>query len=179
MDAVLRTQSTLQIVRTARTSAIDRIALQISRNFCQYFGADTEIVDRSDNHVPNYSNTVRVAIGLDVPDSPSHHFPIRIIRPGVIIVRGSDGLSRTYTSTRGLGAIFLQPLKNEQVELVVWGADEDGLDLAARLVPMLTGVGQADFVVADKSMLQGGAGEVLAMGYFDHQWNTTGDSYPM
>jgi len=52
------------------------------------------------------------------------------------------------------------------LELDVWGSDARGLEIAARLVPMLTGVGQPDFVIADKTMLEQGAGGVLAMGFF-------------
>lgn len=178
MDAILSTQSTLQILRSSRALAVDKIALQISRNICQYFGADTEIVDRSTSYTPQHSNAIRVAIGQDLPDSLIPNFPVRVDdhTPSMITVRGADGLMR-YRSDSGIGAIFLRPLKEDQVELVVWGADEEGLRIAARLVPMLTGVGQPDFVVADRKMLWGGAGEVLAMGYFDHLWNLTGESY--
>lgn len=82
-----------------------------------------------------------------------------------------------YLSSAGLGAIFLRPLPVGAVELVVWGYDADGLDVVSRLVPMLPGVGQPDFVVADRRMLQEGAGGVLAMGFFDHLWNITENSY--
>lgn len=176
MDAVLRTSDGLHIVRSSRSPAVAKIALQISRNFHQYFGADTEIIDSPTSYTPAYSNVVRVATGIDLSDSFIHHFPIEVISHNVITVRGDDGLTTKYNSP-GLGAIFLRPLKYEQVELVVWGADEEGLEIAARLVPMLTGVGQPDFVVADRRMLWGGAGEVLAMGHFDHLWNVTRGSF--
>jgi len=123
---------------------------------------------------------IRVATGPDLSSSYLYEFPLTITHPGVVALRGADGRTRVYDSKAGLGAIFLRPLSrngNDQVELVVWGADEDGLETAARLVPMLTGVGQPDFVVADSKMLWGGAGEVLAMGYFDHRWNVTSESY--
>lgn len=177
MDAVLRTSNGFSIARSSRSAVIDRIALQISRNLCQYFGADTEVVDKSATYTPQYSNMIRIAIGRDLPASSAHDYPIRIVGPGEIVILGTDGLTRVYDSNAGLGAILLRPLGDDQVELLVWGSDEEGLDIAARLVPMLTGVGQPDFIVADKKMLWGGAGEVLAMGYFDHLWNVTSESY--
>lgn len=177
MDAFLRTENGIQVVRTSRSSAIDKVALQIARNLCQYFGADVDVLDKSSSYSPEYSNTVRVALGHDVPDSYFNDFPLRIIHPGVITLRGGDGRTKLYESENGLGAIVIRPLGVNKVELLVWGADEEGLEIAARLVPMLTGVGQPDFVIADRQMLWGGAGNVLAMGFLDHMWNVTADSY--
>lgn len=177
MDAVLRTSNGFEVARSSRSVIIDKIALQISRNLCQYFGADTEVVDKPVTYTPQYSNLIRIAVGRDLPASSALDFPVRNGGPGGIAILGADGLTRVYDYQAGLGAILLRPLGEDQVELLVWGADEEGLDIAARLVPMLTGVGQPDFVVADRKMLWGGAGEVLAMGYFDHLWNVTSESY--
>ncbi|KAL1306419.1 hypothetical protein AAFC00_005122 [Neodothiora populina] len=177
MDALLRTKSGLEIVRTSRSAAIDKVALQISRNLHQYFGSDTDLVDKSGSHQSDYGNAVRVALGKDVPATFVKDFPINVIHPGIVSLRDASGNNKLYSSEKGLAAIYLRPLKDEQVELMVWGADDEGLEIAARLVPMLTGVGQPDFVIADSKMLWGGAGAVLAMGYFDHLWNVTADSF--
>lgn len=173
----MRTTNSIHIIRSSRAPVVDRISLQISRNLYQYFGADSEIIDRPTSYTPRYSNIIRVATGSDLSESFIYRFPINVVRSDQITVRGADGLSRSYESSEGLGAIFLRPLKGDQVELVVWGADEQGLETAARLVPMLAGVGQPDFVIADRKMLWGGAGEVLAMGRFNHRWDVTGDSF--
>lgn len=177
MDAFLRTENGIQVVRTSRGGAVDKVALQIARNLCQYFGADVDVLDKTSSYSPEYSNTVRVALGDSVPDSYLKDFPLRVIHPGVVTLRGSDGLTKLYDSENGLCAIVVRPLRDDKVELLVWGADEEGLEIAARLVPMLTGVGQPDFVIADRRMLWGGAGNVLAMGFLDHMWNVTADSY--
>lgn len=127
--------------------------------------------------MPEYSNTILLAIGDDVPSSFMEDFPIEVKKQGVVALRNAAGQTKYYQSDAGLGVIMLRPLKGEQVELLIWGADEEGLAIAARLMPMLTGVGQPDFVIADRRMLWGGAGNVLGMGYFDHLWNVTRESY--
>lgn len=76
-----------------------------------------------------------------------------------------------------MGAIFLRPLLNERLELVVWGFDQQGLRQAARLVPMLTGVGQPEFVVVSQRCAWEGAAGVLAMGSFDNFWNVSEASF--
>lgn len=171
MDAFLRTSGTIQIIR--QSSTVQRIALQISRNLCQYFAADTNIVDHSSSE---FGNSVRVAVGGQLSPSVEGISALEAHSTGVV-VRTGKGDHKIYPSGNGLGAIFLRPLDYDAVELVVWGSDEEGLEIAARLVPMLTGVGQPDFVIADRKMLWGGAAEVLAMGFFDHEWNVSGMSY--
>lgn len=71
---------------------------------------------------------------------------------------------------RGLGAILLRPLPMERLELDIWGFDSFGLRLAARLLPMLTGVGQPEFIVVSERCAWEGTGGVLAMGSFDRHW---------
>ncbi|KAI5193509.1 hypothetical protein E4T38_09937 [Aureobasidium subglaciale] len=174
MDALFRTQNTLQIVSHSQQAR--RVALQMSRNLCQYLGADTEVLDSGNEPSRQYSNIIRVLISSDPPASHLGQFALQVDASSGISIRTTDGHMR-YPSSAGLGAIFLRPLPEGAVELVVWGHDAVGLDVASRLVPMLPGVGQPDFVVADKKMLQMGAGGVLAMGSFDHLWNVTGNSY--
>ena len=77
----------------------------------------------------------------------------------------------------GLGAVFLRPLGNERLELVVWGADGSGLRQAARLVPTLTGVGQADFIILSKRAAWQGHAGAIAMGFFDFEWQISEGSY--
>ncbi|KAH0019016.1 alpha/beta-hydrolase, partial [Aureobasidium melanogenum] len=174
MDAIFRTQNTLQIISHCQKAR--HTAVQISRNFCQYLGADTEILESGMGPPRQYSNIVRVVLSNNPPASLLRNFAFQVDSSHGISIRTTVG-QMTYPSSVGLGAIFLRPLPAGAVELVVWGYDADGLDVASRLVPMLPGVGQPDFVVADKRMLQEGAGGVLAMGSFDHLWNVTENSY--
>lgn len=173
MDAFLRTAGTIQIIR--ESPATRRIALQISRNLCQYFAADTNLVDGPGKGDTD-GNTVRLAIGDQLSPSIDNIGALETHSTGVV-VRTASGKRRTYPSGDSLGAIYLRPLKHDAVELVVWGSDEEGLEIAARLVPMLTGVGQPDFIIADKKMLWAGAAGVLGMGFFDHKWNVSGNAY--
>ncbi|KAG9535063.1 alpha/beta-hydrolase, partial [Aureobasidium melanogenum] len=174
MDAIFRTQNTLQIISHCQKAR--HTAVQISRNFCQYLGADTEILESGIGTPRQYSNIVRLVLSDNPPASHLKNFAFQVDSSLGISIRTTAG-QMTYPSSAGLGAIFLRPLPAGAVELVVWGHDADGLDVASRLVPMLPGVGQPDFVVADKRMLQEGAGGVLAMGSFDHLWNVTENSY--
>ncbi|KAI5210489.1 hypothetical protein E4T39_00039 [Aureobasidium subglaciale] len=174
MDALFRTQNTLQIV--CHSQQAQHVALQISRNLCQYLGADTEVLDSGNGPLRQYSNIIRVLTSSDPPASHLEQFALQVDTSSGISIRTTNGHMR-YPSSAGLGAIFLRPLPEGAVELVVWGHDAVGLDVASRLVPMLPGVGQPDFVVVDKKMLWMGAGGVLAMGSFDHLWNVTENSY--
>lgn len=77
----------------------------------------------------------------------------------------------------GLGAVFLRPLEKERLELVIWGVDGVGVRQAARLLPILTGVGQPDFVVlSGKCRWKGHAG-AYAAGFLDRSWQISGGSY--
>ncbi|KAK6003951.1 hypothetical protein QM012_008801 [Aureobasidium pullulans] len=174
MDALFRTQNTLQII--SHSPQARHTAVQISRNFYQYLGADTEVLDSGMGPSRQYSNIVRVVSSKDPPASHLNGFALQVDSSNGISIRTTAG-QIMYPSSAGLGAIFLRPLPAGAVEMVVWGHDADGLDVASRLVPMLPGVGQPEFVVADRRILQEGAGGVLAMGSFDHLWNVTENSY--
>lgn len=174
MDAIFRTQNTLQIISHSQQTR--HTAVQISRNFHQYLGADTEVLESGNEFPRQYSNIVRVVLSNNPPAGYLKNFALHVDYSNGISIRTISGQMK-YLSSAGLGAIFLRPLPVGAVELVVWGYDADGLDVVSRLVPMLPGVGQPDFVVADRRMLQEGAGGVLAMGFFDHLWNITENSY--
>lgn len=154
-----------------------KISLQITRNLFQYFAADSIIVDQNVEASTGPGNVIRVTLGPE-PDLPGlDDYPLWIEQGLGISVRDASGKNFLYAFEEGLGAVFLRPKSEERLELVIWGVDEMGLRQAARLVPMLTGVGQADFVILSKKCLSTGAEGVLAMGFFDHLWNVTRASY--
>ncbi|KAM0713690.1 hypothetical protein Q7P37_010652 [Cladosporium fusiforme] len=175
IDAILRTQGALQIVPCVsepHEPAAKRVALQISRNLCQYFNADTESTPNHTEAANNTGNVISVMIGTDVPQN-TRNGAIKI-SPDRVTIRDALGTVHTYRSRRkGLGAVFLRPLPDEKLELVVWGADEASLRVAARLVPTLTGTGVPDFVIVDSDMLWKGVEGTLAMGFFDSDWNVS------
>ena len=176
MDSILRTQGTFQIVE--HSSKTRHVALQISRNLCQYFAADTLITSSHQTAFESSGNVIIVAIGDSLPDGYHKDFPITI-QHNEVRLRNSFGEDEVYTDIAGLGlaAIFLRPLPLGRLELVVWGSDEASLAIAARLVPMMPGSGQPDFVVADRRMLAVGLEGVLAMGFFDEKWEVSRNSF--
>lgn len=149
------------------------VALEISRNLFQYFAADSEIiVNGSRKPIIGDGNLIL----LDFPDDISIviqdvdiNFPITKSGKAIVIV-DDRGRRHRYPLEPGMGIIYLYPLPNEQLALVIWGTDEIGLRTAARMLPLRTGVGQPNFIVVGNEMKWGGAGGAKAMGMFDYLW---------
>lgn len=179
MDAILRTEGAFQIIAHVSEppkKAVAHAALQISRNLCQYFSADTEIVSEPTSGTNRTGNVVSNLLAEKVPQT-SHNDAIKI-EADRIRIRDAFGAIHTYRSRgKGLAAVFLRPLPDERLELVVWGADEASLRIAARLVPTLTGTGVPDFVIADSDMLYEGIEGMLAMGFFGDDWNVSSNAF--
>jgi hypothetical protein len=126
-------------------------------------------------------NVITVAVGADLPQTPADiDFPITINtalrKDPKLSVRDHNGVVHEIIPRHGhLGATFLRPLTNEQLELVVWGETLDQLWWASRFVPTLTGVGQPDFIIFDHELRWKGA-DAAAIGFFDAWWNVSGGS---
>jgi hypothetical protein len=180
VDSILHTNGAFQIIAhpSKHREAVDRIALQISQNLCQYFSADTEITANMSEAVNNRTgNVISVYLGTEVPPQP---YSIGAATHGINVDRGrievmdAKGYRHVYRSRgNGLAAIYLRHLPDERLELVIWGVDEASLGIAARLVPMMTGVGVPDFVIADSTMLWKGVDGALAMGFLDENWQAS------
>lgn len=173
MTAVLRSQGPFILQHSGSTNT-SHLALQISRNLHQYFQADA-IIDSSGPYTltgNSLGNTITLAVGSDPGGSANH--AVRVDESGVTI-RDHAGHDQRY-GEEARGAAFLRPLDGERLELLLWGADDDGLRQAARLVPMLTGVGQPDFAIFGSSAQWKGVEGVLAMGFFDSEWRVTASS---
>ncbi|KAL8967812.1 MAG: hypothetical protein Q9183_002751 [Haloplaca sp. 2 TL-2023] len=159
------------------------LAAQVSRNLFQYYGADAKIVpsdqrkaqDEDQNHEMRGGNKIKLLLGSVETTSwtAGQTFPIVIDRHKGLLIQDARGRSLSYGFQDGLGVIFLRPLRHEQLEVVIWGSDPDGLRMAARLVPMLTGVGQPDFIVVSKDCARNGAAAVRALGYFNYLWSVS------
>jgi hypothetical protein len=152
-----------------------KTAIQISRNLHQYFSADTSVL---------YDPTIGTSHGhfitinsgeCDIsPCTSDVDFPIQISTDsGRLRIRNSNGQwARPGGSSAKLGAIFLRPTKQFGPELVIWGETEKLLEQASRLVPMITGAGQPDFIIVrDDSRWRGVDGTYL--GFFDAWWNVS------
>ncbi|KAI6889271.1 alpha/beta-hydrolase [Hortaea werneckii] len=174
INAILKSRGPLYM--TYLSAPARKTALQISRNLCQYFAADTVITDDYNQSLDAHaSNLVTAAIGSDLTGIlDGADFPIKVSDDHLQIL---DQNIHNYGSHRGLAAAFVRPLPNGRLDLVLWGLDEESLAIAARLAPLMTGTGQPDFVVADRSMLWKGLEGTLALGFFDDDWNVSRNSY--
>ncbi|KAL1654972.1 hypothetical protein SLS61_002280 [Didymella pomorum] len=174
MTAILRTRGPF-IIEHPGTHNTSHLALQVSRNLHQYFHADAVIL--SDTKTTATSNATGNVIRLTVGDGPTNtdpDFPIQVSTAGASL-RDSRGREQLYDDARG--AVWLQPLNGERLELILWGVDDAGLVQAARLVPMLTGVGQPDFLILSEETRWKGIEGALALGFFDSQWQVTASSF--
>lgn len=199
MDAILRSNGTFKI--STCSAGAEHIALQISRNLLQYFAADSLISEKCSSTAPfldqtsksRHGNFIVLAVGDDLPPSRNSAFPIRVCRGTLVLSNACNYPHSTYeagidpekaqkyvseyTYQKGLGALFLRPLENERLELIVWGADLHGLEQAARLVPTLTGVGQPDFIVLSDSCRWKGHGGLFAVGHLNESWQISPGSF--
>lgn len=175
LHSILRTSGRF-LIRTSSKETLDT-ALQVSRNLFQYFAADSEIIDLDAALAFHQANIISVALGCDLPPSASWFRSVDLLADHGLVVRKGNGQERVFQFEEGLGAIFLRPLPLGRLELVIWGYDDCGLRLAARLLPMLTGVGQPDFIIVSKRCAWEGAAGVYAMGSFDNSWGVSETSF--
>ncbi|PLB43097.1 hypothetical protein P170DRAFT_451196 [Aspergillus steynii IBT 23096] len=200
MDAILYSEGPFTI--GSCSPGIGHIALQVSRNLLQYFGADSFLRNPCNGNVSRAipkdrkwldGNVLTLALGNDLPHAELKGFPITVGEGKLVLskralvnlgpeqhdVFGGDQncVDFRYEFEAGMGALFLRPLENERLELVVWGADITGLEQAARLVPSLTGVGQPDFIILSDTCRWKGHAGVYAAGHFDKFWQVSSGSF--
>ncbi|KAL8789590.1 MAG: hypothetical protein Q9213_001026 [Squamulea squamosa] len=170
LDAILDTRNHFIILTP---NELLPLAVQISRNLLQYFGADAEIIGSDQPNRTIGGNKIILSLGSagQLLSPAGQVGSIIIDQEQGLCVRGIDGHLTVYGFKKGLGAIFLRPGTDGTLELVVWGFDSLGLRLSARMVPMLTGVGQPDFVIVSRECAWKGAAGVHALGFFDNSWN--------
>ncbi|KIX09107.1 uncharacterized protein Z518_00185 [Rhinocladiella mackenziei CBS 650.93] len=176
LDSILRTASAFEIVYCSDETLT--VAVQASRNFLQYFGADSNVVPSSkyQDALGRRGNVITISLGKPVPTAQLPTFPIQLEDERLLLTT-KELRTISIPFSPGMGGIWLRPLSNERLELVVWGRDEVGLRQAARLIPTLTGAGQPDFVIlSDEARWKGHAG-ALAMGFFDFHWRISSASY--
>jgi predicted esterase len=176
LDAILRTTSLFRIKMYSAGTL--EAALQISRNLLQYYGADAELVSPNEcSAASNVSNMITLITGQGVPPALMPDFPIQITADGIKLRRPYIKPLKHIAAQPGLGAAFVRPLLDENLELVLWGFDDVGLQQAVRMVPTITGAGQPDFIVLGNTARWKGLAGALAMGFFDHAWQISQASY--
>ena len=159
--------------------SVHGVALQISQNLLQYFGADVQMVSSTQQYRHHLGDFVTLSVGHDGPPQleSNYHEPIQVVKDKGLVLRTPHGGSRNYRLGKGLGAIFLRSRSCERLELAIWGYDDTGLRRASRLIPLLTGAAQPDFVIVNDACAWKGAAGVHAMGYFDNSWNISAESF--
>lgn len=174
MTAILRTHGPI-IIEHPGTVDTSRLALQVSRNLYQYFHADTIILSNTTETASANAtgNVIHLAVG-DSLASADPDFPIQVSSSGASL-RDSRGREQLYDYARS--AAWLRPLDGERLGLILWGADLENLRQAARLMPMLTGVGQPDFVILGEETKWKGIEGALGLGFFNSQWEVTPSSF--
>ena len=176
LDSILRSAGPFEVVYDS--NATFSTAIQTSRNFLQYYGADTIIVPFSEyeNALERKGNVIVICLGSSVPSARLPRYPIHLVKEHITITtRGHETIALPIKE--GMGGVWLRPLPDERLELVVWGCDEVGLRQAARLIPTLTGAGVPDFVILGNEARWKGHGGAVAMGFLDHNWKTSPASY--
>ncbi|KAI5819027.1 hypothetical protein BZA77DRAFT_276613 [Pyronema omphalodes] len=166
IDAILSSTGPFTIVTPPVSQGYyNDIALDIARNLYQYFAADTVIVSSYDGAT---GNVVHLGTGSCGPV---------IITDTRLEVLISDGRKKRVKLEPGMGAVWLCPLEGGRLKMVVWGTDEEGMSLAARLVPTRTGVGVPAFVVLGKEAKWKGIGGLRAIGMMDWKWRVTSGAF--
>ena len=176
LDAILRSSGPFEVVYDSNNTL--STAVQTSRNFLQYFGADTNIVPISqyEDALERDGNVMTICLGASIPGARLPRHPIRLAKAQIIITT-RDRRTIAIPLEEGMGAVWLRPLPDERLELVVWGFDEVGLRQAARLIPTLTGAGVPDFVILSNDARWKGHGGAIATGFFDQNWEISAASY--
>lgn len=177
MKSILNTTSKFYISYPEgndNTIPYSQLAIDVSRNLYQYFAADTELVVQKNFKQAFHGNTIFInELPIDLPLT----FPISMDNEGNINLHLKHDSVRTYRYEPGLGAIFLVPLPDHTLGLVMLGVDEEGLRRVLRLLPLRTGVGQPDFVILGRKSAWKGLAGGYALGFFDHNWQITLSSY--
>ncbi|CCX06474.1 Similar to hypothetical protein CIMG_06322 [Coccidioides immitis RS]; acc. no. XP_001242426 [Pyronema omphalodes CBS 100304] len=162
LDAILSSTGPFTIVTPPSSEGYyDDIALDVARNLYQYFAADTVLSNSYDGATGNAIHLGSESCG-----------PVGVTATHLEILT-SGGRKRRYKLETGMGAVWLCPLDGGRLKMMVWGMDEAGMRLAARLVPTRTGVGAPAFVVLGEEAKWKGVGGVKAIGAVDYRWRAS------
>jgi len=152
------------------------LAIQTSRNLNTYFGAESEILTMSDLNDPAYSSEdwpltflVTLAIGGALPPHPTHPFRFTT----TLERQSGKGWQPMVQANEPHAAIYLRPNAVHDLELVIWGSNLAMAEMAARLMPMVSGTGQPDWIVCRKEIAWKGL-DGCEVGWFDAWWKIQG-----
>ncbi|KAF2723182.1 hypothetical protein K431DRAFT_265302 [Polychaeton citri CBS 116435] len=174
IDGILRSLGAFQIVQHSNSRQAAEVALQISRNLCQYFAADTDLEVDYLSARQAQGNIVSIAVGADLPTASGGYETIAVSDDELCIREKT--IVHCYGGEKELSAIFLRPLPSARLELVIWAQQARNLGVAARLVPTLTGVGQPDFVILGDALSKG-LENAVALGFYDESWGVSRNAF--
>jgi hypothetical protein len=182
LEAILRMTTGKPFHIRYSNKKLRKLAVQISRNLYQYYGADTAVVHETEEGENTGGYLISIAVGVDdkshrADNAKQSSFPIQISpETGRLRIRDAHGRwARPGGSSVKLGAIYLRPSLEDEQELVIWGESLAMIEQAARLVPMITGTGQPDFVIVREDAAWRGV-DGTYLGFFDAWWNVTESS---
>ncbi|KAF2672220.1 hypothetical protein BT63DRAFT_191683 [Microthyrium microscopicum] len=177
LTAILRGPKQPFIIHAVNDMLFD-LALQVSRNLNNYLAANTDIKTPSSGNrsTPN-GHKITLALGSELPPVDFQfpegvEFPVRVSprNSSHLEFRSPSGRWRPAVPDQGeVGAIFLRPSKQHGLELVIWGSNLGLAEQAARLVPMITGTGQPDWILCQKEMKWKGL-DGCEVGWFNAWW---------
>ncbi|EXJ91742.1 hypothetical protein A1O3_00292 [Capronia epimyces CBS 606.96] len=176
LDSILRSAGPFELVYCSDQAF--QLAIQASRNFMQYFGADSNINPclRYKEALHRQGNIITIGLGTTIPPASLPTFPIQLGEKQILLTT-KDSNTISIPRTSGMGGVWLRPLPDSRLELVVWGHDEVGLRQASRLIPTLTGAGQPDFAILNNEARWKGHSGAIAMGFFDYNWRISAASF--
>ena len=161
------------------------VASEVARNLLQYYGADSELAAITSNtslisaaaaELHLNGNHISIFHGLDRVLTRKMDAPF-FFQDECLCIKTSTAAASRFAFKDGLGLICLCPLPNQRLELVIWGFDHSGLHRAARLIPLLPGVGQPDFIVVGDQMAVKLLMCGLAMCTIEYNWSAASASY--
>ncbi|QIX01796.1 hypothetical protein AMS68_007313 [Peltaster fructicola] len=180
LEAILRSNGTIYLF--SHSPGTENVATEIANNLMQYFSADVEVAMLYETTHLGSGNVISLAYGPDMPSGLQDcatSCRMDIDKQGRLNISTATRVAHSFDISRNniVAAAFLRPLPDHRLELVFWGVDLASLRLSVCLLPLMTGSGQPDFVIATQQMLSRGLGGVFAMGFFDSSWCPSTASY--
>ncbi|PWN44852.1 hypothetical protein IE81DRAFT_240762 [Ceraceosorus guamensis] len=185
---ILSTPAPLLLVLPTRTSQDSRqhyksAALRIAHDALLYGHIDSEIVSdvaalemvATTNDGANATLGNIVILGGPMENLLAEHMlnqnpsPITFLNSGQLRVR-----DRTFADP-STGLLMLQPhpvthQRSENLALLLYGNDASGIERAAKLFPVRTGLSVPEWIVIGPEADWSGIGAILGAGWFDRRW---------
>lgn len=180
LEAILRTNGTFHIF--SHSPGTTDLALQVANNLMQYYSADVEIATQYQDAIDASGNVISLIHGAELPFNSvecTSACAFDLDKHGQMVIKKDDQVLRSFNIADNdiVAAAFLRPLPGHRLELIFWAIDLFSLSISTRLLPLLTGSGQPDFVIATRGMLHLGLEGVVAMGYLDSSWCPASTSF--